>query len=475
MTRAAPPPPSRLDVLFDQAVARHGLIAPGDAVLVGVSGGPDSTALLHLLHARAARLRLRLAVGHLDHGLRPESAGDAAAVARMAAVLGLACHLERADVEALRRRTRMSVETAAREARFDFFRRTAERHGYTRVALGHHAGDNAETLLLNLLRGSGRRGLGGIRPLRDGLYVRPLLRAQRRDIEAFLAARNLAFLSDHTNLDASIRRNRIRHELIPLLERDYRPGALAALSRAAELLAEEDAWIDELTAPLLTGLLRATAPGRLELEAAGFDRLPPAAQRRILRGALQRVQGGLRRVGFEHLEAARAGACRLPGGLRVTRTGTAIVIEHSVAPARPGPAAPPPQWEYRLPACGTLRIPETGEVLRLAETPPTGAAGGDPFRVLLDADALAFPLTLRNRRPGDRFHPLGAPGSQTLKKFFIDHKVPDEERRRCPLLVSGDRIVWVAGHRVDERARVRPETRRVLAAERSIAPPRSRD
>lgn len=473
MTRADPPP-TRLDSVFDQAVTRHGLIAPGDAVLVGVSGGPDSTALLHLLHARAERLRLRLGVGHLDHGLRPESAADAAAVARMASDLGLPYHLERADVDALRRRMRMSVETAAREARFDFFRRAAERHGYTRVALGHHAGDNAETLLLNLLRGSGRRGLGGIRPLRDGLYVRPLLRAHRSDIDAFLAARGLVSLSDRTNLDPSIRRNRIRHELIPLLEREYRPGALVALSRAAELLAEEDAWIDELAAPLLTRLLRSAAPGRLELEAAGFDRQPPAAQRRILRAALQRVHGGLRRVGFVHLEDARAGTRHLPDGLRVTRTGAAIVVERSVAPARPRPDAPP-QWEYRLPACGTLHIAETGEVLRVAETSPTGAAGDDPFRVLLDADALVFPLTVRNRRPGDRFHPLGAPGSQTLKKFFIDHKVPAEERLRCPLLLSGDRIVWVAGHRVDERVRVRPETRRVLAAERSIAPPRVRD
>jgi tRNA(Ile)-lysidine synthase len=470
------PHPTRLDHLFDQTIDRHRLLVAGDAVLVAVSGGPDSTALLHLLLARVERLSLRLGVGHLDHGLRPESSREALAVERLAGELGVAAHLERTDVRTLQRRLGTSVEAAGREARYDFFRRTAERHGYTKVALGHHADDNAETLLLNLLRGSGRSGLGGIRAVRDGIYIRPLLRAFRPDIEAHLRGRGVRWLSDASNTDVSLRRNRIRHHLIPLLERDYQPAVRAVLSRAADVLAAEEAWIGELLQPLVDRLLQERAPGCVVLDAAALAELPVAVRRRVVRAGLRRVRGDLQRIGWEHVERVldAAGACHLPGGVRVSRTRREIVIERVATAGRPRPAAPGPDYEYRLAGCGTLVIAETGEAIRLAEVPPGEVAaplGGDPFAVQLDAEAVQFPLTIRNRRPGDRFHPLGAGGSQKLKKYFGDHKVGPAERICCPLLLSGERIVWVAGHRLDERARITPGTRRVLTAERLVAKP----
>ena len=474
------PHPTRLERLFDQAVDRYALLAPGDAVLVGVSGGADSTALLHLLRARGERLGLRLGVGHLDHGLRPESPAEARAVECLAGELGVAVHCERADVRALQRQLGTSVEAAGREARYDFFRRTAERHGYTKVALGHHADDNAETLLLNLLRGSGRPGLGGIRAMRDGIYIRPLLRAFRSDIDAYLRGRGLRWVNDATNADESLRRNRIRHQLIPLLERDFQPAARTVLSRAAEVLAAEEAWIDELLQPIVERLLQERAPGRVALDAAALAELPVAVRRRVVRTALGRVRGDLQRIGFDHVESVlnATGARHLPGGVCVSRTPRGIVIERAAAAGRPGPAAPGPDYEHRLAGCGTLVIPETGEAIRLVEAPPGeagGPLGGDPFTARLDAETVQFPLTIRNRRPGDRFHPLGAGGSQTLKKYFGDHKVAPAERRSCPLLLSDDRIVWVAGHRLDERVRITPGTRRVLTAERLVAPAREDD
>jgi tRNA(Ile)-lysidine synthase len=469
--------------LFDETVARDGLIAAGDSILVGVSGGPDSVALLHLLRARAGRYRLHLGVAHLDHSLRAESGQDADFVQRMAAGLGLDVHMEKADVAQLQRQLHLSLEEAARGARYDFFRRTAGQHGYTKVALGHQADDNAETLLLHLLRGSGRLGLGGIRPIRQGIYIRPLIRAPRTDITNYLQTRGLAFIDDRTNTDSTLRRNRIRHRLIPLLESDYQPGMRTILSRTAEVLALEEEWIEDLLRPVLERMITDRSPGRLALEAAGLGGLPLAAARRIVRSALRLARGHLGRIGFAHVEqiihlarlSGEAGPLHLPGNLRVQREPDQLVF----AWRDPGLAFEPPRtpsgdYEYSLPECGVLMIRETGNRIRVSEVPRDAVAdpkAADARTAFLDRDAVPFPVTIRNRRPGDRFYPLGAGGSQKLKKFFGDHKVPVAERRRCPLLVSNGRIVWVAGHRIDHQARIDSLTRRVLKAEVFVAKP----
>lgn len=481
------PASTRLDRLFDEAIARAGLIAAGDSILVGVSGGPDSVALLHLLLARAQRYTLRLGVAHLDHGLREESGRDAEFVQRMAAGLGLAVHMEKIDVARMQRQLRLSLEEAGRKARYDFFQRTAGQHGYAKVALGHHADDNAETLLLHLLRGSGRLGLGGIRPIRQGAYIRPLIRAGRADIENYLVIRGSAFLNDRTNTDYAMLRNRIRHHLIPLLESDYRPGVRAALSRTAEVLAAEEEWLEDLLRPIFERLIIDRRPGRLALAAAGLVQLPLAAARRIVRSALRLSRGDLGRIGLAHVEqiihlsrlSGEAGPVHLPGNLCVRREQDQLVFaQQAHGLGFEPPRTPPGDYEYSLPEGDVLTIPETGDRIRLSEVPPHAVAdprAADAQTAFLDRDAVQFPATIRNRRPGDRFYPLGAGGSQKLKKFFNDHKVPNAQRRRCPLLVSGGRILWVAGHRIDHQARITPLTRRVLKAEVLVAKPTGSD
>jgi tRNA(Ile)-lysidine synthase len=472
-------PAVRLEHLADETIARHGLIADGDSILVGVSGGPDSVALLHLLAARASADRLRLGVAHLDHGLRPESERDAGFVRTMAVGLGLDVYVERVEVAGLQRRWRLSLEEAARRARYDFFQNTAARHGYIKVALGHHADDNAETLLLNLLRGSGRLGLAGIRAIREGVYIRPLMRATRSDIEQYLRIRGLPFLTDRTNADTAILRNRIRHRLLPLLESDYRPGVRAVLSRTAELLADEEEWIEGLLSPVMARMTTSHGPGRLRLAAADFGRMPLAAARRIARTAVRRVQEDLRRLGFVHVEQivhlsrrrGEAGPLHLPGDVRVRIEGAELVFERRPALQ----AEPPGDFEYTLSGCGVLLIRETGDRISLSEVPREAVADpktAEPQTAFLDRDAVHFPVTVRNRRPGDRFAPLGAGGTQKLKKFFSDHRVPAAVRRCCPLLVSDGRILWVSGYRIDQQARVGQHTRSVLKAELSLAKPR---
>jgi tRNA(Ile)-lysidine synthase len=471
----------RLDRRFEETIVEHDLVAPGDAVLVAVSGGPDSVALLHLFAARATAWRLRLGVAHLDHGLRKESEQDADFIRQLAARLSLTLHAERADVRDLQRRWRLSIEAAGRKARYRFFQETAGRHGYGKVALAHHADDNAETFLLNLLRGSGRLGLGGMPPMREGCYIRPLIRATRTDILEYLERGNLPALTDPTNADRGFLRNRIRHELIPLLERYYRPGVRAVLARSAEVLRDEEGWIESLVQPIFEGLVMARRPGRLTLGAAALRGLAPAVQRRAVRLGLRGIQDGLGRLALVHIEAILAlakrpgdgGPLHLPGGLRVRRQGDALTMARADAGLiGDSPSIECGDYSYDLDRCGVLTLRETGDSIALSEIERDAVvdpAAAGPLTAFLDGAAVEFPVTVRNFRPGDRFAPLGAGGTQKLKKFFIDNKVAREQRRRCPLLLSRDRILWVAGYRIDHHARLSRRTRQVLKAELILA------
>ena len=475
------PRPFRLEQRFEETIGRYGLIAEGDAVLAAVSGGPDSVALLHLLAGRATAWRLRVGVAHVDHGLREESARDADFVRQLAERLELTLHTERIDVRALQKKWRLSTEAAGRKARYRFLHETAERHGFNKVALAHHADDNAETLLLNLLRGSGRLGLGGMPPVREGRLIRPLIRAQRADIVDYLRRHHLPALTDPSNCDDGFLRNRIRNRLIPLLERDYQPGVRALLQRSAEVLRDEEDWIESRIQPLLEQALIARPPGPLALNAAALRKCPPAVQRRIVRAGLRLVQGDLHRIAFAHIEGILAlvnrpgdgGPLHLPGGLRVRRRANTLTMERGdggLSGEAPGTADV--DYCYRMERCGVLTVVETGATIALTAVAPEPAmdpTAEGPLTAFLDGASIEFPVTIRNFRPGDRFSPFGLNGSQKLKKFFIDHKVARDQRRRCPLLISRGRILWVAGHRVSHCARLNPGTRQVLKAELILA------
>lgn len=473
-------PPGALARRFEETIGRHGLIVPGDAVLAAVSGGPDSVALLHLLAERASVWNLRLGIAHLDHGLREESAREVEFVRQIAASLSLPLHSERLDVRDLQRRLRCSLEAAGRAARYRFLQETADRCAFDKVALAHHADDNVETFLLNLLRGSGRLGLSGMPPIREGRFVRPLICATRADILDYLRRRHLSALSDPTNADDGFLRNRIRNQLLPLLERDYQPRVRAVLHRSMEILREEDAWIEGEVQSCLDQAVAARQPGRLALRARALQEMPPALQRRTVRAALRFVQTDLQRIAFVHVEAVLdlvqkpgdGGPLRLPGGLRVRRRAEVITISSG----DPAPASS--DYSYRMESCGVLTVVETGDSIALTAIEPgatVNPSGAGPLTAYLDAAAVEFPVTVRNVRPGDRFSPLGLDGTQKVKKFFIAAKVPRDQRRRCPLLLSKGRILWVAGHRIDHRARLGPRTRQVLKAEWILANPLGSD
>ena len=296
-----------------QTILEHRMFLPGDAVLVAVSGGPDSVALLNVLRLLAAEFSLCLGLVHLNHGLRSETADrDERFVRTLARQLALPCFVGRKDVRGYQRRFKLSLEDAARRVRYAFYDDVLRERGFDKVALGHQANDNAELVLMNFLRGSGLRGLAGIPAVRNGKIVRPLIRAGRLEIMRYLESEQIPFVTDESNRDPRFLRNRIRHRLIPELENEYNPALIAGLNRLAAIMRPEEEWIRTLIDSLFEDAVVERVPGRLTLSIRALRALPLAAQRRLIRRVLEELLGHLRRIAFRHVDAA----CDLLRGAR---------------------------------------------------------------------------------------------------------------------------------------------------------------
>ena len=468
-----------------QTIATHRMLAAGDSVLIAVSGGPDSVTLVHVLHTLAAEFPLRLAIAHLNHSLRrKDSDRDAEFVADIARQLDFPCYIEKKDVRRLQQSAHLSLEEAGRKIRYRFFEEISARYGFNKVAIGHHSNDNAELVLMNLLRGSGPLGLSGIAPVRDGKIVRPLIHLKRSEIIAYIAEKKLPFVTDASNTDLSYRRNRIRRHLIPELEKSYNPAIIETLNRVGTIMRAEDQWLEDILSKDFNKCISVKGPDVVSIDLNRLQGLATAARRRIIRRAILSVKMDLRRITLAHIDAVLslidkspgAGSLSLPDGIRVVLKAADLTINNSQSDAPVSSDGSDESavidYQYTITPPGALSIPEAGATITLAEfgaddLPDLNHVGKN--LAFFDMDSLQFPLVVRNNRPGDRFSPLGLNGTQKVKKYFIDHKIPGPQRRLCPLLLSSAKIIWIAGHRIDNCVKIVSATRRILKAELLLA------
>jgi tRNA(Ile)-lysidine synthase len=438
-----------------------------EGVLVAVSGGADSVAMLLALHALRETCGLRLVVGHVNHGLRgPESDGDEEFVRGLAGDLHLPVEVERVEVVVESRAGREGLEATARRKRFLALRGMAAAAGLNRIAVGHTATDRAETVLMNILRGSGLEGLAAMRQVAGDL-IRPMLLVSREQSRAYCEAKGVVPRSDSSNLDQSILRNRIRLSLMPLLERDYQPGAARSLLRLAEIVEGELEW----TKPIVQETYAAAAVdrgGAVALDLGKLQQMPRGLRRRVIRRVVARVRGDVQDLGLEHSRAlddmvvsgGTGQRLELPG-LRAERTSRKVVLDRP----RKGNVV---GYCVSMAVPGTVGVGEAGIELASVLVPLARCdpARRGPYRAHLDAAVVGRELVVRSPRAGDRMAPLGMRGTKKLQDLFVDCKVPRAEREGIPVVTTTDgEIVWVVGHRISERAKVTAQTEFVAELE----------
>lgn len=492
---------------FKATIKEYSLLNKGDHLIVACSGGPDSVALFHLLSEIASNYNLVLYLAHLNHGIRADADEDENFVRCLAASTDVAFVSEKIDCLQLHKRWKISLEGAARRARQEFLIQQAEFLQVSKIALGHNADDQAETLLMRMLRGTGVRGMGGITPKRlvkDKCFIRPLIDCERDEILEYLTQKGIFYRTDSTNLQRCCTRNKIRLDLIPYIKKHINPSIVKVLSRTAKLFMEEnqaDEWYisnlikqfkvlpghkEQVSRKDLTGW-KAIMYKRLGWENSLFELLiddiillPAGLQRRVLINYLNRFvyKKNYKSLHFRHIEAVLGlikgmGGIKeliLPGGVRVYRnidrlTFYAVDLSAThIVKSNIADASDKTSHGCFVKVTGESYFEDFNLTLKtmLLDRVDVKGISEDPLIAFLDYDTLTRPIELRTRRYGDIFHPLGLNGKKKLKAFFIDEKVLKSFRDYWPLLVHDSEIYWVMGLRIGHPYRITSKTKRIL-------------
>ncbi len=435
------------------------LIEPGDKVIVGVSGGPDSMALLHILFQLRSSLQFEFVVAHVNHGLREEAGAEEEFVKEICKVWGIACYSCAVPVAEHARTQKITLEEAGRNARYDYFNQLQQKTGAQRIATAHHQNDVAETVLLHLLRGAGIKGLRGILP-RRGKLIRPLLLVNKEELLEYLETKKIKYCQDQSNEDCYYLRNRIRHGLIPYLQKEFNPGIVGNLNQLALIARDENEALEQEVERIWTGILLSEEESCLVLDNKALSLLHLAYQRRIVMRTFSQLTGesgwtwnDVQKVIDLGRKNGSSLRLQLKKKVRVYKSYDRIIFTTKKQE----------KVKFRHPvAPGKLFVPEIGTSY-LFELIDKRSFSPNEGEIYLDYDLLPKEIFLRSREIGDIFRPIGMSGSKKLKDFFIDRKVPFLERDRVALLVGDDREIYaVLGLGVSRSVAVNQNTRCVL-------------
>lgn len=458
---------------WSQEMRRQGLFQPGERVGVAVSGGADSVLLLEFMKGLASEAGLRLAVVHFNHHLRgAESDADEQFVRKLAGGLGIEFLGAQADVAQMARERRRNLEATGRDLRYRFFFSLARQGRLDKVATAHTANDQAETVLLRLLRGTGSRGLAGIYPVLEGKVVRPFLNLTRAKIMQEIARRKLEYRADSSNLDISLLRNRIRQQLLPWLEKEFNPGIILLLKTLADRARDEEAFLEQ-HAHDRAHPWRVREGCEEKFPTRPLAEFPAAIARRVLRQMVQAVRGSLRGVTYPHIEALRHFAAEaqsgrtltLPGGLAARKEFDWLIL---------GPQRPPGsegEFSYSVTIPGELKVAQLGLTFRfkIVRQEARSKAYNEMQRAALDRQKLPGELRLRSWQAGDSFQPLGSRKPRKLKELFREQRIPQRQRTLWPVLESGGEIVWVRGFPPGSPVAASPGSSEVVVVEEEPA------
>jgi tRNA(Ile)-lysidine synthase len=454
-----------LTVAVNRFIENNRLFGPGSRIIVGVSGGPDSMALFSILNELRRAWDLDLSALYCHHGLRQAADREADFVRTWAGLWGCAFSTSKVDVQAFQQENKLSLQEAARELRYRVFRSFLVIQKADHVALAHTANDQAEEVLIGLIRGAGLGGLAGIPLQREG-YIRPLLATYRLEILAYLAERNIPYLEDESNRDRRFLRARVRHQLLPELEK-FSPKIITQLNRTSDLLRKDEAFLQEKTERIMAQVGEPLEAG-VQFSRKRLKKIPPAILSRLFQKALFQVKGDLRSIGSAHLLSlvnavcgpAIQGRLDLPGGVQASWDRDRIIL-------RPVFSVPPPPnpFSRQVDGPGTITILEIGAEISFEKVgidPRTVKKSGDKQQVLVDWEKIQWPLLVRNVQAGDRFQPLGLRGSKKVNRFFMDRKIARSRREQIPILISGGEIVWIVGLEIGDRFALSDQSQQAL-------------
>lgn len=448
-------PLSKLKVLelTKKTIKKFNMLSPSETVVIGVSGGADSLGLLYIL-SELKEYDLKLVVSHLNHGIRDrEAKRDAEFVEKIAEKLHLHFELQEADAPGLKRRLGLSLEEAGRELRYKFFKEVLSKYHAQKIATAHTLDDQAETMLMRFIKGSGPSGLSGIPPVSEGNIIRPLIETPKSEIENYLNSRGISWVEDSTNRSRVFLRNRIRHELIPELQK-YNPKIKYTLARTAEIFRVEGDFIESRAKNWIEYVFKSVDDGELVGSVSRYKAIPEALRFVVLRIAIEKLKGNLRKISFNHitsidellLSGTPSGEISLPDESLVAKGYDLFFISSKSQLKR--------EFSYKIPSIGKWSFPQVE--IELEITKPE-SFGEDEFVAFFDSDSAEFPIEVRSFHPGDRFMPFGMRSYKKVKRFLIDEKMPRYLRNRIPIFLSKDEIMWIGGKRIDERFKVTGE------------------